>query len=298
MKKMILLSLSAVLLVSCSALTPFEKTKIEELKSKGIKVPHEEIKSPGIAGALNLLPGFGNFYLATGAGDGSHWLYGFLNLLTWPISIVWGIPEGAIDAGNINMRNTFYYYTSGPGVKELQAAPTLQPQNDVLASSNLDEGIQKLAEKISGSMLGSQRRKITIVDFSDLNGNVTAFGQFMSEELTTQLFNIAGGKFEVVDRKQLSKLEEELALSQTGVIEEKNIKKMGQVLGVDAIITGYMTDLGNTVRINVKIIGVESAKVLAVAATNIPKTGAVADLMLKQAGGKKPAKSNPGTPAL
>lgn len=55
--------------------------------------------------------GFGNFYLASGNGaDSSHWLYGLLNLLTWPLSILWGVPEAAIDANRINEREMIYYY--------------------------------------------------------------------------------------------------------------------------------------------------------------------------------------------
>lgn len=153
---------------------------------------------------------------------------------------------------------------------------------NALAASNLEEGIGQLAQQISKSMQEKQKQKIAIIDFSDLNGNVTSLGQFMAEELTTQLFMVAPGKFEVVERRQLLKLEEELTLGQTGFIEEKSIKKMGQVLGVDAIVTGSMTDLGNTVKINARLIGVESAKVFAVAATDIPKTGMVADLIAKQ----------------
>lgn len=149
------------------------------------------------------------------------------------------------------------------------------------AAADLEEGVKDLAEKITKSMIEKQKQKIAIVDFSDLNGNVTVLGQFMAEELTTQLFTLAPGKFEVVERRQLLKLEEELILGQIGVLEEKGLKKMGQVLGVEAIVTGSMTDLGNTVKVNARMIAVESAKVFAVAATSIPKTGIVADLASK-----------------
>ncbi|MBI4377823.1 MAG: SUMF1/EgtB/PvdO family nonheme iron enzyme [Nitrospinae bacterium] len=137
-------------------------------------------------------------------------------------------------------------------------------------------------------MIEKKKQKIAIIDFSDLNGNVTALGQFMAEELTTQLFIIAPGKFEVVKRRQLLKLEEELVLGKVGNIEEKGIKKMGQVFGVDAVVTGSMTDLGNTVKINARVIAVESAKIFAVAATDIPKTGMVADLIEKKVEGRQP----------
>ncbi|MBI5048388.1 MAG: hypothetical protein HZB54_05535 [Deltaproteobacteria bacterium] len=166
------------------------------------------------------------------------------------------------------------------------------------AASNLEEGVSQLANQISKSMQEKQKQKIAIIDFSDLNGNVTALGQFMAEELTTQLFIIAPGKFEVVERRQIMKLEEELVLGQVGIIEEKGIKKMGQVLGVDAIVTGSMTDLGNTVKINARLIGVESAKVFAVAATDIPKTGMVADLIAKQVEGRQTMAKAPAAPGI
>jgi TolB-like protein len=151
----------------------------------------------------------------------------------------------------------------------------------VWAAADLEEGVKDLAEKIVKGMSDKGTRKIAIIDFSDLDARVTALGQFMAEELTAQLFLVAPGKFEVVERRQLLKLEEELALGPAGVIEEKSLKKMGQVLGVEAVVTGSMTDLGSTIKVNARMIAVESAKVFAVAATSIPKTGIVADLASK-----------------
>ncbi|WP_447972888.1 hypothetical protein [Nitrospira sp. Kam-Ns4a] len=79
-------------------------------------------------------------------------------------------------------------------------------------AADLEEGVKDLAGKITKSMIEKGTRKIAIVDFSDLNGSVTALGQFMAEALTTQLFMLAPGKFEIVERRQLLKLEEELIL--------------------------------------------------------------------------------------
>lgn len=99
-----------------------DKERYRELQGLGIKATDQQVKSPGAAGALNLLPGCGNFYLAVGTDESDQWLYGFLNLLTWPISPIWAIPEGAIDAGTINKKEVVYYYTFDPrGQKELKA---------------------------------------------------------------------------------------------------------------------------------------------------------------------------------
>ena len=128
MKKIVLYSLLIFCLPACTSLSYSERTTLRSLESKGISIDKpkgnwERPANPAGAAALNILPGFGNFYLASGnGGDSSQYLYGFLNLLTWPISILWGIPEAAIDANRINKRELIYYYTFDKSGKEaLQA---------------------------------------------------------------------------------------------------------------------------------------------------------------------------------
>ena len=129
MKKIVLMASFAVLLAGCTSLTRQEEMQLQHLKSQGVTVDkpvgnYEKPASVMGAGLLNILPGVGNFYLGSGnAAESNHWLYGFLNLLMWPLSIVWGIPEAAIDANNINKREMLYYYTYDKyGKEELKNA--------------------------------------------------------------------------------------------------------------------------------------------------------------------------------
>lgn len=130
MKKTLYLGIiTAVLLGGCTSLTRQEEMQLQYLKGQGITVDkpvgnYEKPASVAGAAALNILPGFGNFYLGSGnAAESSHWLYGFLNLLCWPISVVWAVPEAGIDANNINKRELLYYYQYDRiGRQELAAA--------------------------------------------------------------------------------------------------------------------------------------------------------------------------------
>jgi len=152
-----------------------------------------------------------------------------------------------------------------------------------LAASDLETGIDELAEQISKNMKETGRKKIAIVEFSDLDGNITAFGQFLAEELITRLFMIAPGQFEVVERRQLMRVLQEQKLTMSGLLDAKAMESVGKILGIDAIVTGTVADLGNTVKINARLIGVDTARVFAVAATSIPKVGTVASLLEKEA---------------
>ncbi len=127
--KLIIGATVAAILCGCTTLTGQERNQLQQLKSNGITVDKstgtwERPANPGMAGALNLLPGIGNFYLAAGnGGDSTHYLYGTLNLLLWPISILWGVPEAAVDANRINERELIYYYKyDSQGKKEISQA--------------------------------------------------------------------------------------------------------------------------------------------------------------------------------
>lgn len=127
--KKILSAIIAIMLTGCTSLTRLEQQELHVLRGQGVTVDRpagswEKPASAGGAALLNILPGFGNFYLAMGnAGDSDHYLYGAINLLLWPLSVAWGIPEAAIDAKTINQRDMIYYYKFDPqGKKEVAKA--------------------------------------------------------------------------------------------------------------------------------------------------------------------------------
>ncbi len=98
----------------CSALNEYEQAQYELLVSEG-NAPLEPY-SPASAGILNVLPGFGDAY-------NEQWGAFVCNLLLWPLSVVWGIPEAVITAQNQNMKRTVYYYTLGPGKSVRKGSP-------------------------------------------------------------------------------------------------------------------------------------------------------------------------------
>jgi hypothetical protein len=106
---------------------------------------------------------------------------------------------------------------------------------------------------------------------------VTDFGRFIAEELITHLYETK--KFKVIERQLLNKVISEQKLSLTGVIEQSAAQRLGKVLGVDAIASGTVTDLGKTLRVNARLIDTMSGEIFAVASAEIVKDDAVIKLM-------------------
>lgn len=166
----------------------------------------------------------------------------------------------------------------------------------LLSNSNFsiafDKEIKNLSSTLADNIAQAGKKMIAVVDFTDLQGNVTELGRFLAEELSGALAREGRG-FEVVDRTHLKALLKEHKLSQSGVIDPSTAKKLGQIAGVDALVTGTTTDLRDSVRLSVKILITETAKIIGASSCDIAKTKAIEELLGKEisteAGGEAPS---------
>jgi len=164
-----------------------------------------------------------------------------------------------------------------------------------MGQSGLDQRITELSQQISKEMTIYQKTTIAVVEFTDLKGRATDFGRFLSEELITKLYQT--GKFKVIERQLLNKILAQQALSLTGVIEPSSAKQLGRILGVDAIASGTVTDLAQSLRVNARLISAETGEVFAVASTEIFKDESVVKLMVEQPSNSIPTNISSITPA-
>lgn len=150
---------------------------------------------------------------------------------------------------------------------------TLSVEIKITLSTQLD----KLTNQIMGSLNQNQKNKIAIMEFVDMQGKVSNLGKYISEELTTRLYRT--GKFEVIERQLLDKIIQEQKISLSGIVDENSAVELGKILGVDAIATGTIGDLGISVKINARLISAESGKLFSVASVEIPKDDKVKVLL-------------------
>lgn len=142
---------------------------------------------------------------------------------------------------------------------------------------SLDAELTRLTNQIIRSLAEERRTKIAIVEFTDLNGNVPMFGKYVSEELITRMYTTR--RFEVVERQMLNRVLEEQKLGTSGLIDESSAAAIGRMLGVQAIATGTITDLGDRVRINARMITTEKAEIFAVASVTVTKEDYIANML-------------------
>lgn len=157
-----------------------------------------------------------------------------------------------------------------------------------------EKEIKNVSMTIADSISNLGKKTVAVVDFTDLQGNVTELGRFLAEEISIALASSAKN-FEVVDRTHLKAIIQEHKLSSTGLIDPQTAIKLGQITGVEALVTGTITPFGDSVRLSVKVLDTKSAKLVGACSTDIAKTKAIEELLGSSVGGQQTTSPGSGT---
>src|SRR3989338_2127904 len=106
----------------------------------------------------------------------------------------------------------------------------------------------------------TKKARVAVFTFKEASEKARAggFGDAIAEFLTTSLVNM--NYFDVIEREQLKKIIEEQSLSQTGALEAA--QKIGEIMGVDVFIAGSVTQLGELIEIDSRLIDIITGKVI------------------------------------
>ncbi len=141
-----------------------------------------------------------------------------------------------------------------------------------------NDGTDGLATRLADNISKSGKKSVAVVDFTTLSGDVIELGRFLAEEFSVALTQKANG-FDVIDRTYLKAILQEHKLASSGIIDPLTARKLGQIAGVETLVTGSITPLGDSVRMSVKVLDAATAKVIGAATGDIPKTKAIEELL-------------------
>lgn len=157
------------------------------------------------------------------------------------------------------------------------------PSRAASGSKNaMESAMAEVAGPLGTQLAESGLRKLAIAEFTDLNGYRSALGPFLADELMQRLFEAQPRVFDFVDQRKLSN---SLGGQNTDgpVFDAAGIAAIGKSLGVQAVIVGTLSDLGEEIKVSIRVLATDSAQVAAVAAAKFPREGA-AEALLRQKG--------------
>lgn len=153
-------------------------------------------------------------------------------------------------------------------------------------SLSYEKEIKNISTTIADNISNLSKKTVAVVDFTDLQGNVTELGRFLAEEISVALAS-AAKNFEVVDRTHLKAIIQEHKLSSTGLIDPQTAIRLGQITGVEALVTGTITPFGDSVRLSVKVLDTKTAKLVGACSADIAKTKAIEELLASNVSGQQ-----------
>ena len=158
--------------------------------------------------------------------------------------------------------------TPVPVVQELKK--TEKPTLDYIKDVNEQKGLLR-ADSISGAP------KLVVYDL-EASEQYRPAALIITDALREELFHL--GCYVLVNRENLQQVLQEMALQQTGLIDEKDAVKTGKGLTANQIVTGRMGPLGAQFVLQAKRIDVESLATLGLASAKFA-VGHEDEVMLK-----------------
>ena len=156
-------------------------------------------------------------------------------------------------------------------------------------AQTLDQEMSGLADKMGKALVAKGCKNVAAVDFTDLQGQPTELGRFLSEQLTVEI--VATGSVSMVDRANIKSILAEHKLTEEGLVNPANAKKLGEFAGVDAILIGNATALDDGIVLMVKAISTASAQIVAAGRIKFPKTSEIQQLLNRSVSGSASASS-------
>jgi TolB-like protein len=164
----------------------------------------------------------------------------------------------------------------------------------IVSAQDVRAGVEQLASQIAKGAPEGRQLRVAVADFPDLQGMTSELGRFIASRLTTRLAQ--SQKFFVIERQRLGQVLVELKFSMSDLVDPAKAKQLGRMAGVEAIVVGTVSDLGNQVDLDARMIEIETNRMLLGATVTISKDQVVKDML--ERGRLEPLISQPipGTP--
>ncbi len=153
------------------------------------------------------------------------------------------------------------------------------------SADTLELGVNELAREIVRNSRLNNATTIAVASFPHADNTCSELSNYIVDELVLSLFLIPEVGLQIIERAQLQTILAELGLGLTGAIDANTTREIGRIHGVDSLIIGSITVVGDRLRIIARMISTETGTVFAAAATTVPKTDTVMALMERPAVG-------------
>lgn len=145
-------------------------------------------------------------------------------------------------------------------------------------AGSLEAGLQALARTLVANAPAGQRPAISVMPFPSADQSCPVLSVFVVDELTTALVNAVQPKPRVVERMQLETIIAQNQLDDF-LSDPEQRRRLGGLSGINALVVGSFVVIGDRLRINARLVGMENGEMMAAEAVSVPRTGEITELL-------------------
>jgi TolB-like protein len=135
----------------------------------------------------------------------------------------------------------------------------------------LDAALSNSTSYFSGRI--QAKTKVVVLNFSSKWPDLS---DYIIEELIGYIVN--EGKLTVVDRQNLETIRKEMDFQLSGEVSDETAQSIGKKLGAQTIMSGSITAIGNSYRLRIRAIAVETAEILGMQNVDVAQDSRIAAL--------------------
>lgn len=152
------------------------------------------------------------------------------------------------------------------------------PAPPVTDSSYFNGKMEQLATDVMDN-LSKKVRRVAILNFVNSDGRTSRLGSIV----TRKFFGVAvrNNLFQMPSGGQVAESMSRLAISYVGTLDSVSAGKLGESLGVDALVVGIISDLqkGSDIDLSIQILEARSGNIISAASSSFYRSKQVSNLL-------------------
>ena len=139
------------------------------------------------------------------------------------------------------------------------------------AGASYEEGLKKLADGVTEGAVKAKKQRLAFLDFTDGKGEPTPIGQFLAEELGTQI--MVAGELTVVDRTLAYSTLKKLHVGQIDSAHAKTVQQAAKAIRADLFVGGVIVETPDGFQVTARLISPLNAQPIRAIRGMLPKAG-------------------------